>query len=70
MAARAGVSRETIVRLEHGDPRVGLAVLVRVLGVLGLEGDLDVLAGQDEIGRRLQDLSLPMRPRARNKENQ
>ena len=70
MAARAGVSRETIMRLEHGDPRVALAVLVRVLGVLGLEADLDVLAGQDEIGRRLQDLNLPIRPRGRTKDNQ
>ncbi len=64
MAARVGASRETIGRLEHGDPKIGLAVLVRVLGVLGLEADLDLLAGNDDIGRRLQDLELRARSRA------
>ena len=66
MAARVGVSRATIVRLEHGDPNVALGILTRALGVLGLEADLDLLAGNDEIGRRLQDLDLPLRPRARS----
>ena len=68
MAARVGVSRETIVRVEQGDPKVGVAVLVRMLGVLGLEADLDLLAASDEIGRRLQDLALPLRSRARRAE--
>lgn len=65
LAARVGVSRETISRLEQGDARVSLAVLTRVLGVLGFEEDLDLLAGKDELGQRLQDLELPSRPRAR-----
>jgi transcriptional regulator with XRE-family HTH domain len=67
IAARVGVSRETIAVLEKGDPRVGLAVLVRALGVLGLEADLDLLAANDEIGKRLQDVELPARARARGK---
>lgn len=65
LAARVGVSRETIARLERGDSRVSLAVLVRTLTVLGLEADLDLLAGIDEIGTRLQDLELPRRARRR-----
>lgn len=65
LAARVGVSRETIARLEQGDPRVSLAVLVRSLTVLGLEADLDLLAGNDEIGRRLQELELPRHARRR-----
>lgn len=65
LAARVGVSRETISRLEQGDAKVSLAVLTRALGVLGLEEDLDLLAANDETGRRLQDLQLPLRPRAR-----
>lgn len=67
MAARVGVSRETIVRLEKGDPRVAVAVLVRALGVLGLEADMDLLVATDDIGRRLQDLELPLRARPRRK---
>ena len=65
LAARVGVSRETISRLEQGDAKVSLAVLTRVLGVLGFEEDLDLLAGKDELGQRLQDLELPSRPRGR-----
>jgi len=63
MAVRVGVSRTTIARLEKGDPRVNLAVLVRALSVLGLDGDLDRIVDRDEIGGRLQDLALPQRPR-------
>ena len=65
LAARVGVSRETISRLEQGDAKVSLAVLTRALGVLGLEEDLDLLAANDETGRRLQDLELPLRIRRR-----
>lgn len=59
LAQRAGVSRMTVYKLEHGDLSVGLGVLVRVLGVLGLDGDLDLIARDDELGRRLQDAALP-----------
>lgn len=62
MAERAGVSRMVIHKLEHGDLSVGFGALVRVLGVLGLDGDLDLIARDDDLGRRLQDATMP-RPR-------
>jgi transcriptional regulator with XRE-family HTH domain len=64
LAARVGVTRHTLSRLERGDLSTSLGVLARVLGVLGLEEDLDVLARDDELGRRLQDVRLkrPRRP--------
>ena len=55
MAERMGVSRTTLYHLERGDLSVGLGVLVRALGVLGLEGDLSLLAADDELGRKLVD---------------
>lgn len=66
LAARVGVTRQTLARLEHGDVSTSLAVLVRVLGVLGLEEDLDGIAQDDELGQRLQDVRLrrPRRPTA------
>lgn len=59
MAERAGVSRPTVLKLERGDASVGFSVLVRVLGVLGLDDDLNLVARDDELGRRLQDAALP-----------
>ena len=55
MAERIGVSRLTLRSLERGDLSVGLGVLVRALGVLGLEDDIARLAADDEVGRRLAD---------------
>lgn len=56
---RMGVSRETLRRLEKGDPTIAMGTYVRALRVLGLDGDIDVLALDDELGRKLQDLALP-----------
>lgn len=55
MAERMGVSRMTLHRLERGDASVSLGSLVRALGILGLESDLELLAADDEVGRRLVD---------------
>ncbi len=66
MAERIGVSRPTLRSLERGDMTVSLGVLVRALGVLGLEADLDHLAADDLLGRRLQDADArPSRRRPR-----
>lgn len=66
MAARVGVTRPTLRSLEGGDASVGLAVLLRVLGVLGLDEDIDRLAATDEVGRRLEDLRLSTKPRRKS----
>ncbi|MBF6604554.1 MAG: helix-turn-helix transcriptional regulator [Chloroflexi bacterium] len=55
MAERMDVSRMTLYSLEHGDLSVGLGVLVRALGVLGLDEDIARVAADDELGRRLAD---------------
>lgn len=67
LAARVGVTRQTLSRLERGDLSTSLGVLAQVLGVLGLEEDLDALARDDELGQRLQDVRL-RRPRRSSKE--
>lgn len=56
LAARVDVSIPTIRRLENGDPTASLATLARVLQVLGLNDDLDLVASNDELGRKLQDI--------------
>jgi transcriptional regulator with XRE-family HTH domain len=58
VAARAGISRQTLYNVENGDASVTLGTYVRVLAVLGLEQDVDRLAAEDPLGRRLQDQAL------------
>lgn len=58
MAERVGVSVPTIAKLENGDPSTSLATVLRVLTVLGLAGDIDLIAAQDILGRELQDNAL------------
>lgn len=58
MAERVGISRDTLNRVEKGDAAVSLGTYLRVLRVLGLDGDLDRIATDDVLGRKLQDLDL------------
>ncbi len=64
VAQRAGITRKTLWRVERGDPGVAIGIYARVLQALGLVGDLEALAGNDELGRRLQDLQLATPKRA------
>jgi transcriptional regulator with XRE-family HTH domain len=63
---RAGISRMTLFRAEAGSPAIALGTLLRILAVLGLEGDLEALARDDKAGRLLQDQALPARRRRRS----
>lgn len=62
VAQRAGISRSTLYKVEAGDPGATLGSYVRVLAVLGLENDLQALAADDKVGRKLQDLALAPAP--------
>lgn len=61
VAKRAGVARATLYRVEEGDSGVSIATYASVLRVLGLQAYLDLLARDDVLGRKLQDLKLPTR---------
>jgi transcriptional regulator with XRE-family HTH domain len=58
---RAGISRMTLYRAEAGNSAVALGTLVRILSVLGLESDLELIARDDRLGRVLQDQALAPR---------
>ena len=64
VAGRAGTTRMTLYKVEKGDPGVSLGTYASVLRVLNLQGDLDGLARDDELGRKLQDLNLTERKTA------
>ena len=69
LAERASVSRQTLTSIEKGAPSVALGAYAAVLHALGgLEQDLLLIAKDDEMGRKLQDLDLPQRRRAPRRE--
>lgn len=66
VAERAGISRATLWAVEKGTPTVALGTYAAVLHALGgMDRDLELIARDDEFGRKLQDLKLPTRKRTK-----
>ena len=61
VARRAGIARETLSAIERGAPAVSAGNYATVLFVLGLDKDLERVARDDELGRKLQDARLQSR---------
>ena len=67
VAERSGIARSTLWQVEKGLASVSLGTYGQVLFVLGLEKDLQLIAKDDILGRKLQDAELSIRKRAPKK---
>lgn len=70
VAERAGISRASLWKVESGNPSVAMGIYAAVLHALNnMDKDLLLVAKDDEMGKKLQDLELMTRRRAtrRNK---
>ena len=65
VAERAGQTPFTLRRVERGEAGVTIAAYIAVIHVLGLTTDIDAVAGEDQVGRQIQDAALTSRPRRR-----
>jgi len=65
IAERAGISRATLWNIEKGSPSVSMGAYAAVLHALGgMDRDLLLVAKDDVLGRKLQDLGLLPKKRA------
>lgn len=66
VAERAGISRATLWAVEKGTPTVSIGTYAAVLHALGgMDKDFELVARDDEFGRKLQDLNIRTRGRAK-----
>lgn len=65
VSERAGISRATLWKVEQGSAGVAMGIYACVLHALnGMDNDLLLIAKDDEIGRKMQELNLTTRKRA------
>lgn len=63
---RANISRSTLWQIEKGNPSVSIGCYASVLHALnGLDSDLLLIAKDDALGRKLQDLGITAKKRIR-----
>lgn len=65
VAQRAGIARPTLRAIERGDSAVSAGNYAMVLFVLGLDKDIESIARDDVLGRKLQDAGLGSKARKR-----
>jgi transcriptional regulator with XRE-family HTH domain len=65
IAERAGISAPTLWSIEKGSPRVSIGAYAAVLHALNnMDKDMLLIAHDDELGKKLQDLALQTKRRA------
>ncbi|MDX8396488.1 MAG: hypothetical protein R8K22_08755, partial [Mariprofundaceae bacterium] len=65
LSARAGISRNTLTKVEAGSPSVAIGIYARIMYLLNITGTVAQLAdiSKDEISRDIEIANLPQRVR-------
>lgn len=58
LAERAGITRVTLKKVEQGNAGVSVGIYAMILMCLGLDNDLLLVAKDDVLGRKLQDIDM------------
>lgn len=70
VAERADISRASLWNVEKGSPSVAIGIYAAVLHALNnMDKDLLLVAKDDAMGRKMQDLNLTVRKRAPRRED-
>ena len=70
VADRAGISRCSLWNVEKGSPSVEIGIYAPVLHEINnMDKDFLLVAKDDVMGKKMQDLNLPIRKRAPKKED-
>lgn len=69
VSERAGISRASLWNVEKGSPSVAIGIYAAVLHALNnMDKDLLLIAQDDAMGRKMQDLNLVLRKSAPRKD--
>ncbi len=58
VANRANISRKTLWHVEKGSDHISIGIVLKILSVLDLKDDFKMVAQDDILGRKLQDVDL------------
>jgi len=64
VAIQAGITRQTLHKIESGVSSVTIGSYLKVLNVFGLNRDVDQVAGDSELRRQLREGEFLLRERA------
>ena len=67
VANRANISRKTLWHVEKGSEHISIGVFLQILSVLGFQKELENIAKDDLLGRKLQDIKLVPKKRGPKK---
>ena len=67
VAERAGLALNTVVAVEKGASGASIGAIAGILQSLNLAEDISLIAKDDVLGRKLQDLGLQPKKRASRK---